>query len=298
MSDNWKTNLGREKAVLYLLVLNVKKAKKDKLNQTSEQLLNAIGSAFDGSFDNLKQTKFLGKDASEILCTCIKKIKALMSKKGLTDGVELPAVLWLRIFKECSLQLSYEVLANYKAWMSNRDSRWLFFYMRLTRDTETHVGSVTRIILQGKKLNGYSFEQMLLLCRRSEDDPSWPYNVIDWKTKRYKIVFKKNIATESKDQKTVNIKRKKRTLEAVKKNCGSSLVSELEAALGKAVTRKSSFIQPKNGQGRYSCKLSLNELAIVMMNAYKPLAKCKISTIKNALSFFVQCPRGKRKIVR
>ena len=161
-------------------------------------------------------------------------------------------------------------------------------------------------------VHGFLSNEILSVTR---DHPQhWPYCrewVTTLKGRTLKETIQQNEATRSTktSREGVNSKRKlpntsaptqperrkRRTIEDIRRVCGSNVVAALEKILKKEAKEKNSLVQ-RGGRNRrpYGCDKSLDDLIFSLNDKYGvELAQCSDSTLKGALPHFVACPRGR-----
>lgn len=301
MTIQWNKNWDRVDAVLNLC-FDGSKANLD--GNIASRLRISVTEAFDGLPARLSNDADLGKQG-EVLAESIVKIKNTMITLKLEATKELHAILWIRLLNQVGIKITDPAISLFGRWMIEQGTKNILLMQYQKSESDTWRGS--RIEIDGSKDRlGFTILEMLFL--RKENTHGWPFN-FTWRMKPQEKVTKGNTSSvnpaqpaakeiqRSSSAKTVTQKparKKRRTLEEIKKSCGEGLVNELQRCIRKEAKKVGSSLLGILGKDkRYASSHSLDKLIIRLQNQYQTLKKLKASTLKSALSAFVSCPRGR-----
>lgn len=312
----WHKKINRVDAVIQFLVDSDFVAEHENMDR---RLPIIIAEAFTGVSGRLNTAEDL-KPVLKSLAAAIPAIQERMKSAGLPKLSALHPILWIRLMKEAGHSPLESVMTQIEKPPSTANAPTkLRVYKYIDSETNKRKGIHQEREGFGQVV-GYIASELLEV--KKEKLPNWPYSH-EWIT----VLKRRTTASEEPNSirpaplpkvatppinrlKTVKIahevadrpeplkKRKRRTLEDVRRACGNGVVDTLEECLEKDITRKNPLLKSKGRNRRpYDSDLSLNELIVALQNKYSPLRNYKDSTLKSALPHFVSCPRGRPKAI-
>lgn len=315
MKIMWNKKINRVDAVIKLLVDSDFLTKHQNMDK---RLPIIIADAFTGVSGRLNNADDLKSIASN-LAASIRAIRARMNELGLDDRTTLHPILWIRLMKEAGHAPLESVMTQIEKPPSTANTPTkLRLYRYLVSETDKGKGELKEREGFGK-VRGYIASELLESKRAAR--LNWPY-CYEWKTflkTRISIPEKPNSIDSPAQQistaplkrlKAVKVarevaispepfkKRKRRTIEDIRRVCGSGVVDALEEWLKIDITGKKPLLKNKGRNRRaYDSDLSLDELILALQKKYSQLKNYKDSTLKSALPHFVSCPRGRPKAI-
>jgi hypothetical protein len=315
MTIIWNKKINRVDAAIQLLVDSDFVSEHENM---ARRLPIIITDAFTGVSGRLNNDEDLKPIASN-LAASIRAIRARMNELGLDDRTTLHPILWTRLMQEAGHTPLESVMTQIEKPPSTANAPTklrLYRYM----DSESDKGKGELKEREGfGKVRGYIASE--LLESKKAAHLNWPY-CYEWKT-----VLKTRIGSPEKPDsidpsaqqiattplkrlKAVKVaheiavrpeplkKRKRRTIEDIRRVCGSGVVDSLEECLEIDITGKKSLLKTKGrNKRRYDSDRSLDELIVALQKKYPLLKNYSDSTLKSALPHFVSCPRGRPKAI-
>jgi hypothetical protein len=306
-SDPWMRNWNRVDAVRRLCIAPEFTVGEDNIDS---RLPTVITNAFKGMLDRLNNDSDFALIA-DTLRDAVGKVKKKMRKVELEDDHEMPAILWIRLLGDAGAAVHSAAKKRYEQWEKAQCENGATLLFRYVDQTSGKVRGPLRERDGAGRLPGYTSSE--LLKETKGEPPHWPY-CAEWKVKlvRHEAAPKAatvrkqppplekprplNVTGDSQEQAVAKShpRRKRRTIEDLRKKCGTNVVAAVEKYLAVEARSKHSLLEPKGRDKRpYNCDESLDQLRKKMQKKYKTLSLCAKSTLKCALLFFVSCPRGR-----
>lgn len=261
------------------------------------------------------------KPLKDKLQALVGKLSQQLKAKNLTEDVLLPPVVWIRLLRLAHLEPEEAAMRRFERWQEKRREQGKVILYMYAKDSK-YAGKELMQLFDGLgKVQGYSVED--LLGKTMQNKPNWPF-CRQWvcvvKAQRKKATLSATTTPLEVDtagkapiktaiKKSVKVakalaqdavptqkqrRKRKRSLAAVQRACGSRVVHALEQCLAMESGRRSTVLEVGGRNNRdYDCQLSLDELVAVLKKKFTSQLDYSDSTLKSALSYFVSCPRGR-----
>ena len=311
----WNKKINRVDAVIQFLVDSDFVAEHQNMDK---RILIIIADAFTGVSGRLNNAEDL-KPIAKSLAAAISDTQEHMKSVGLPKLSDLHPILWIRLMKEAGHTPLESVMSQIEKPPSTANaSTKLRLYQYI--DSESNKRKGIRQQREGfGQVVGYIASELLEI--KKSPPLNWPY-CYEWKTTsktRIDAPEKPNSIdspaqqisiTPRKTLKAVKVahevpvrpeplkKRKRRTIEDIRRVCGNGVVETLKECLETDITSKKPLMKNKGRNRRaYRSDLSLDELIGALRKKYSKLKNYKDSTLKSALPYFVSCPRGRPETI-
>lgn len=301
MQKNWADDWTIEDALLWLaLPSEIRKSKslEENIGITISDLVKGVPFRLNCETILKAHKRNLKKSAKDIL--------DFMNKNKILKSHSLPPIIWIRLMKNLNLKLDDAAEKQLVIWHEKQhENGRIFLYKYSLLSLNKYFGPNLELS-DGQTANGFLYKQ--LFTGKRKKIPAWPYSV-KWKILSKKIDPSKSLSTTNnlkKTKNTLDIKtknklttkvpkaRKRRSLQDIKRDCGTNLVEELQNYLHKEIKRSSSMLTKIDRNKRlYSCEHSLDKLVKHIQKNNAALGTCSRLTLRSAIPFFVACPRGR-----
>jgi len=272
------------------------------------RLSMSIQEAFEGRSARLDHDQDLvqyGKTRAVGLA--VKKVAARMKELKLSDGCQMPAVLWIRLATESGLGIEPDTVRRFGAWTLENGMATL---MKCKNRRVSAAWENPELKISGWTASGYTLVELLLA--KNNADARWPYHV-EWEAADAAVPSTISAAATSllgnaADGETVadepevptktKAKRKRRKspepVDKLIKRYGRPIMDELKKCLQRESTAPNSLLTKiQRKDGRYDCIHSRETLVRELKGRYKSLDWALSSLIRVAPAF-VACPPGNR----
>jgi hypothetical protein len=282
-----------------------------KYPYVESRLQVAIPKAFEGMSARLKQDQDLvDADKAQAVTQAVSAIAVKMEELKLSNTIELPAVLWMRLATELGLAVEEHTLRRFGAWYISKGTEGAWLLQSKLSNNEGPWRSPNLKIKGWDEAAGYTPIELLLA---KKVDEVWPYD-LQWQTVFVKRVIQKAMPAARNDQlqtppvaapaeksaptavgsgKAARLTPQQRA-KAIAKRCGSLVIAEMNRCLEKdAQTDRRLVSEVRKKDNRYSCQYSINTLADELRARYSSLCDWEKNTLMTALRLSVKCPRGR-----
>lgn len=296
--EDWLRQMNRVEAVATLCVpISVVFGESDRDNRAQVEQL--VQGGFDGYTERLAKAIIfdIRENGARRLSETVSAVRQSMLKLHLDSHHVMMPILWMRLIARTNRNLAVDRIRDFNQWLVHAQQTSPIYFQRHDSQLarwKTKAFSPIELMLNVVPLgivNPYA-------CKWRIRPASNALEVAD--------AIAETSPTISRGKKSEDdwaspllLRRKRNTvrLDAARQRCGSAAVDALIDAIRAEVSRQTEcnilFTIPKAAADRYRCAMSKDELVLFLQNRHKSLAKLSASTLKNALSVFVECPRGR-----
>jgi hypothetical protein len=311
----WNKKINRADAVIQFLVDSDFVAEHENMDRRLPIIIADAFTGVSGRLNNADDLKPIAKN----LAAAISDIQEHMKSVGLNKQSALHPILWIRLMKEAGHTPLESVMTQIEKPPSTANPlAKLRVYQYIDSESNKRKG-IRKQREDFGQVVGYIASELLEI--KKSTPLNWPY-CYEWKTTsktRIDAPEKPNSidspaqqisTTPIKPLKAVKVshevpvrqeplkKRKRRTIEDIRRVCGRGVVDTLEDCLEIDFTGKKPLLKSKGRNKRsYDSDLSLDELILALQKKYSQLKNYSDSTLKSALPHFVSCPRGRPKAI-